>query len=149
MFILRSTCTLVLATWAMVVKWVGYIGMLNEGDEGAHCIWNITWCNVVRWRRSREMTGLQWARLLVWRESWRLRCDRPCDDEARVRTWSNGPDATMKSKRSCNQWTNKAMWWHEVDQTIKGRSSQVLVCVVDQVAWWRMDELHAMNNNQW
>ena len=35
------------------------------------------------------------------------------------------PGATVKSKQSCDRWSNKATWWHEVDYIIQGRSSQV------------------------
>lgn len=49
--------------------------------------------------------------------------------EAWARTWRRWTEAMVKSKRSCDQQTNKSTWWHGVDHIIQERSSQVLICV--------------------
>jgi hypothetical protein len=80
------------------------------------------------------------------RANRRLWSDRPhVAEKLEQGLWCRWTEATVKSKRSCNRRTNKAIWWHDVDHIIQNRSSQVLICVDNQVAWWRMmEELHAM-----
>jgi hypothetical protein len=47
---------------------------------------------------------------------------------------ADGLGALVKSKQSCDQLTNKTMQLHEMYHIIKGRLSQVLICVVGLVA---------------
>ena len=58
-------------------------------DEGAYCIWDMTWSHVTKEEKIKTRLGLM-DRLQEWRASWRLWSDGPRGGEAWARLGADG-----------------------------------------------------------
>ena len=90
-------------------------------DEGAHCIWGMTWSHVTKMEKIKTRLGLM-DRLQVWRASW-------------VMTWRRWTKATVKSKWSQDWWTNMVMWWYEVDHIIWWLVDACVASTIEEMEW--------------
>ena len=103
-------------------------------DEGAHCIWDMTLSYVTKVEKIKTRLGLM-DRLQVWRASRRLWSDRPRGGEAWAKTWRRWTKATVKSKWGQDRWTNKIMWWYEVDHIICDMVGACVASPLEEMEW--------------
>ena len=104
----------------MTVKMALICCKAHTCDEGAHCIWGMTWSHVTKVEKIKIRLGLM-DRLQEWRASRRLWSNKPRGGEAWARLGANGPKQRWRESKV------------KIDEPIRSRDDMKwIISFVDQ-----------------